>query len=599
MKTNNPPYWSSRASRHVRLELFLLLLVASLPFLPALSRGLVSEDFIILRRLWEQPFWAMAREQFCGPWMGVRLVLFWRPISTFILQLQELLWGVHPFGFLLVQLGTHLLSAALLFMLTRRLFLDQQWPARCVCLLFAVYPLHPNSVLFIASFATIFATSFGLASLLLFIEWRRLNRGYVLVGSVVAFCLSLGSYEGSFILPGLLVLVDIVWLRERGEALDWKGLWRRHLPFIGLALAYLVLRQFLLGAAIGGYSVSSFQPSSLWVILKRFQLRWSYLLIPKYGWLRPGWLDLASEISVFALALGLMVKPRSRFWRFLLGLLWIIVARLPFGDTKVVPADGRYWYLASAGIGFMVVGLAEFFRSRRVRENFLAAVTILITLSYGICLTSIGQRYREASSLVEKIRAQALMLRDPEYPGSAVFLLGVPQYLKNSKGKNIAQVFAWGLSDALGPPFSDPGIRAFPLGSLQVEDCGPLMARLDLGSVWKWGPHGLSLLQFKPTKLDEIQTTGIEDISRGFRFKAIRGVRYRLVIVGRMQTAITPLPQKEGWESVSLPRATVTSDWHLYGDDLYIWIEGRNSKGQLTSSSRLLVLHPASSGLSR
>jgi len=462
-----------------------------------------------------------------------------------------------------------------------------------------VYPLHPNSVLFIASFATIFATSFGLASLLLFIEWRRLNRGYVLVGSVVAFCLSLGSYEGSFVLPALLVLVDVVRLRERGEALDWKGLWRRHLPFIGLALAYLVLRQFLLGAAIGGYSVSSFQPSSLWVLLKRFQLRWSYLLLPKYGWFRPEWLDIASEVGVFGLALSLLVRRHTRSWRFLLGLLWIIVARLPFGDTKVVPADGRYWYLASAGIGFMVVGLAEFFRSRRVRENFLAAVTISITLIYGICLSSIGQRYREASSLVEKIRAQALMLRDPGLPSSARFLLGVPQYLKNSKGENIAQVFAWGLSDALVPPFSDPGVRIFPLGSLRLEDLGPLGDRPDLGSVWKWGHRGFSLIQLEPTKLAEIETTGIEDISRGFRFEAIRGVRYSLVIVGRMQTAVTPLGPKLGWRTVSLTQSPITSDRHLYGDDIYMWLQGRNARGQLTSSSRLLLLHPGSSGLSR
>jgi len=575
-------------------ELATLLAIAALPFLPGLQRGLVSEDFIILRRIWEQPFWSLTWEQIRGPWMGATLVLFWRPLSTLALQLQELVWGVHPLGYLVILLAAHLLNAALLFVLVRRLFPEEKWPARTVCLIFALYPLHPNSVLFIASFATVYATTLGFASLVLLVEGRRRDKKLLLAGSVLSFGLSLACYEAALILPALLITVDLLWSREREEPLRLKALAWRHLPFIALAAGYLILRHQLLGTTVGGYSGSDFQLGSLLVLLRRLQPKWSLLLAPVYAWPRPSWLELAFRLALLVVVGTLLLRKGARSGRILLGLVWIMAARLPFGDTGIVPGNGRYWYVAAGGIGFLAVGIAELLPRPRLREHLVAVVTVLISLAYGVGLTHYVHQYIAASQLVRKIRSQGPRLADPGNPGAARFLIGVPAFITDARRHNVAQVFAWGLGDAFSPPFAKAGIRAFPLGSLHLEEIGPLASRADLGSVWRWTGTTFSRLSVQPRQLATIKVKTISDLRQGVLFQASGDTTHRVITVGRMNPAVTPAPPCEGWCRAPLPVPFIQSVWHLYGDELYAWVEGSDSKGRPVAASRVLRLSPGS-----
>lgn len=575
-----------------RMELLSILVLGSLPFLRALGRGLVSEDYIILRRLWEQPFWPLAWEQIKGPWMGATLVLFWRPLSTFILQIQELLWGVQPLGYLIVLLATHLANTALLFILTRKLFPDEKWPARAVCLFFAIYPLHPNSVLFVASFATVYATTFSLASLVLFVEGRRRQSQLLFAGSIVLFSLSLACYEGAFILPLILVSVDLLGLKEQGLPLDIKALIRRHIGFVALAAGYLLLRNLLLGVTLGGYSGSSFQLSSVWELLARSQPRWSVFLVPVFSWLRPHWLELLTRVVLMTSLAALILKTDARSGRMLFGLLWIMSARLPFGSTVVVPANGRYWYLASAGIGFLAIGLAEFFRRPKVREGFLAVLTVAVTIFYGICLYGYAQEHVAASELATKICSAGSSLVNPEHPESAIFLVGVPGFIKDPRRHNIAQVFAWGLSDALSLPFSNPAIRAFPLQSVGIEKIRPLMSREDLGSVWRWTGKTFRKVRIKPGSFSSIEIRDIDNTSRELQFRALDNANYTAFFLGRLNLIERRVPPGTGWRKMPLPVSYIQSAWHLYHDEVYVWVEASNSSGQVISSSRILSLPP-------
>lgn len=591
MNTNFLHGRSFRPGR-LKLELPIILLLASLPFLAALNRGLVSEDFIILRRLWEQPFWSMFREQFCGPWMGVRIVLFWRPVSTLILQIEELLWGVQPLPYLCVQLAFHLLSVGLLYALAGRLFPGRKWAARGVSLIFALYPLHPNSVLFIASFATVFATTFAFASMYLFIRWRETGKMTWLIGSLGALAMSLMSYEASFVLPILILVIDLVRSRDRGETMKLTGLLRSHGPFFALSAAYLGLRYLLLGTTIGGYSGSSFHPSSLLSLLGHLKMEWSSFFFPLDERLPMGWEDAGILGALGAAAVALAFKGRRRSDHLLLGLIWILVARLPFGQTKVVPANGRYWYLASAGIGLVLIGLSELFSDARRKEAFVCLFTILTASAYGLGLGAFSLKYSEASALAKMIASEISTLRDSVDSDKALFLLGVPTYLQNSRGRNVAQVFAWGLSDSMLPPFSHSHGRVFSLGSLESKDVVPLSRRSDLGSVWKWKQKGFHRVESLSSELQHIEISGRENPSRDLRYRAPGNLSCRLFIVGSMQTMDLKLPRREDWSRLIPPMLAIQSDQHLYGAELYLWIAGWNSEGRLAAVSELLVLPP-------
>ena len=163
---------------HVWPALTLVAAVAAL-YGPATGRYFTSEDFLLLRVLRERPPWQDVLGTLAAPWLGVTIVKFYRPVATTIFALEGVWFGANPLPFNLVHVAVHVadafLVAALAYRLQKRFLVGTpdvraSWLA---ALLFAVYPLHPNAVLFAASFATVFATFFLLASAVLYCRYRE------------------------------------------------------------------------------------------------------------------------------------------------------------------------------------------------------------------------------------------------------------------------------------------------------------------------------------------------------------------------------------------------------------------------------------------
>ncbi|HEY2082778.1 MAG TPA: tetratricopeptide repeat protein, partial [Verrucomicrobiae bacterium] len=150
----------------------------------------------------------------------------WHPLTWISHMLDCQLFGLHAGGPHLVNVALHAANAVLLFLLLQQLT-GAQWRSAMVAGLFALHPLHVESVAWIAERKDVLSTFFGLASLLAYAgyvaqsknpkpEIRNSKPGLWYASSAGFFTLSLLAKPMLVTLPFLMLLLDF-WPLQRVE----------------------------------------------------------------------------------------------------------------------------------------------------------------------------------------------------------------------------------------------------------------------------------------------------------------------------------------------------------------------------------------------
>ena len=94
----------------------------------------------------------------------------WHPLTWLSLMLDCQLFGPNPQAFHLVNLLLHIANAILLFIVLNR-FTKAIWPSAFVAALFALHPLHVESVAWIAERKDVLSTLFWLLTMLAYVRF--------------------------------------------------------------------------------------------------------------------------------------------------------------------------------------------------------------------------------------------------------------------------------------------------------------------------------------------------------------------------------------------------------------------------------------------
>ncbi len=143
---------------------------------------------------------------FCGIWTNFT-VGNWHPLTIFSHQLDVTVFGLKAGWHHLTNVLLHTINTVLLFMVIRA-FTGTIWRSFFVALLFAIHPLHVESVAWVSERKDVLSTLFGLLALL---AYRRYTAGPSLVRMAmvtVFFSFSLMSKPMLVTLPFLLLLLD-------------------------------------------------------------------------------------------------------------------------------------------------------------------------------------------------------------------------------------------------------------------------------------------------------------------------------------------------------------------------------------------------------
>ena len=301
----------------------------------------------------------------------------WHPLTWLSFMLDVQLFGLRPGFHHFTSVVFHVANTLLLFFLLKRMTGDTG-PSGLVAALFALHPLHVESVAWIAERKDVLSALFWFLGILAYVGYvgRKTAGRYLLV--VLWFACGLMSKPMVVTFPFLLLVLDY-WPLRRFDPPRLRGVSRRQLTVVGRALGRLVVEKLPLFALSAAASVVTFvvQKNSgavgsvetfslsaraanavvayatyLWKAV--WPVRLSVLYPYRIG--IPAWEVLGALAVLVVISAMALIACRSRPYS-LAGWLWFLGTLVPVIGVVQVGAQSmadRYTYVPLVGL-FIVV----------------------------------------------------------------------------------------------------------------------------------------------------------------------------------------------------------------------------------------------------
>jgi tetratricopeptide (TPR) repeat protein len=172
---------------------------------------------------------------------------YFRPIFTSLFTVNYALFDNRPFGWHLISILTHASVTFLVFMVSREVT-ERNWVAGLTASLFAVHPVHAESVAWISGITDPLMTLFLLPSFLFYLRFRKVGSWYMLFLSIGFFFLALLSKETAIAFPLVVGYYELFHF-NREEQITHRLVRAVQLlaVFLVPALLYLAMRYYALG----------------------------------------------------------------------------------------------------------------------------------------------------------------------------------------------------------------------------------------------------------------------------------------------------------------------------------------------------------------
>jgi len=322
---------------------------------------------------------------------------YWHPLAWISHMTDVSLFGMNAGGHHLTSLALHVINSALLLLVLARAT-RQLGPSTFVAALFAIHPLHVESVAWVASRKDVLSTLFWMLTCLTYVWYaERRNAGRYLL---VSLCLTLGLLAKPMLvtLPFVLLLLDIWPLgRTEGRLIPRRDSWKCFLklaiektPFFALVFAFSILAyigQKRIGTVVptGDYSIADRVGNAILAYaMYLIKMIWPTGLAPFYPhpadslagasmpWTKVAIAGLALLALTAAIAKFAQNRPYlSTGWLYYLGVLFPVIGLVQVANFGM--AD-RYTYIALTGPFIMVTWGARDALARRLGPKPIATL---------------------------------------------------------------------------------------------------------------------------------------------------------------------------------------------------------------------------------
>jgi len=340
----------------------------------------------------------------------------WHPLTWIAHMMDSQLFGMNAGGHLLVNALIHIANTLLVFWFLFRTT-HARWPSALAAALFALHPLHVESVAWAAERKDTLSTFFGLLSLIAYVRYAKgpSIRRY----AWVAITLVLGLLAKPMLVtwPFVMLLLDYWPLRrfdltprkEMGTKL-WPLL-REKFPLFALVAASAVITTI---AQSHGGAVRTFQDFPIALRLTNALVSYvKYLLLtfwpndlgvyyPYTTSGTPAWQIICAAFLLIGITALCFFQRKIRPY-LVVGWLWFLGALVPvIGIVQVggqTMAD-RYFYIPSIGLFIVIAfGLADIAETRRLAPSLSAAVASGILLALAILTNAQIHRWSNSFTL--------------------------------------------------------------------------------------------------------------------------------------------------------------------------------------------------------
>jgi tetratricopeptide (TPR) repeat protein len=342
----------------------------------------------------------------------------WHPLTWIAHMIDSQLFGMNAGGHLLVNALIHVANTLLLFWFLLRTT-RARWPSAFVAALFALHPLHVESVAWAAERKDTLSALFGLLSLIAYVRYAEAPSIGRYLWTATTLALGLLAKPMLVTWPFVMLLLDYWPLRrfdlKASKELPTK-LWplvREKLPLFVLVAASAVItslaqshagavRTFTefpfaqrLSNALASYAkyvLLAFWPNDLAV----------FYPYPATG--TPAWQTVCAVFMLIGITALCLFQRKSRPY-LVVGWLWFIGTLVPvIGLVQVggqTMAD-RYFYIPSIGLLIAIVfGLTDIAKTWRIVPALSAGITAGILMVLATLTNAQIQRWRDSFTLFE------------------------------------------------------------------------------------------------------------------------------------------------------------------------------------------------------
>jgi protein O-mannosyl-transferase len=315
----------------------------------------------------------------------------WHPLTWLSHMLDVQLYGMAGESHHLTNVVLHILNSLLLFWLLYRT--TRAWrPSTLVALLFAVHPLHVESVAWIAERKDVLSTLFWMLTFHAYVSYVRRPLYHRYLAILALFCFGLMAKPMLVTLPLVLLLFDI-WPLGRlslgsGQRRVWLKLLVEKIPLFALSAVssvFTVLAQSR-GGAVQNFEMLSLSQRVANAVVSYFmyiaQMLWPGDLIAYYHYEPPAvWLIVVSVLILGAVS-GLVVWIAKRYPFLLVGWIWYLCTLLPVIGLVQVGAQSRadrYTYVPLIGLFIIAAwGIPKLLEGRRHLDIGLGVTAAIV-----------------------------------------------------------------------------------------------------------------------------------------------------------------------------------------------------------------------------
>jgi hypothetical protein len=417
----------------------VLMMLTIAVYLPALNSLMVADDFI---KIDQMSFDSAVRSLHVTSGFGRNE---YRPVVAFSYALSAWVWHGTVRGYHFDNVYWHSINTVLFFLwlmlLTRSAAISGM-----AAVIFAVHPTSVERVAWITARDCIVSTIFMLLALIAYTLARRNSErkpGIFECISVISFFLSLLSYEGSVVFPGLLIALEFIIFEQRDQ-----GWWMRlrtafiktrwHILALFIYLAWWI---YLFRGETGQYN-ESFALGSM--------LHNYYSLLYQ---LFHGNAHLAGALY-FGLLFTVFLMQRDRRLLAAFSLLFLLVAFIPFIlSTGFAP---RFAYASSIGYATLValmIHACAALKNARAGVVLAGLVFAVFAGYYAIAVRTRLSDWEAAGRIADAIPRQVKTMH-PNLPSGATLMLShIPQMYGH------AYVYPLGLEAAIKHYYPDSDLR--------------------------------------------------------------------------------------------------------------------------------------------
>lgn len=347
----------------------------------------LSFDFVN----WDDDYYVINNLQVTNPTFDNLLLFFtegntanYHPLTMLSLTLNYVLGGENAFGYHLFNLIFHLFNTLLLYVWVKRTWPNKEYLPLFVAGVFALHPMHVESVAWISSRKDVLFFCFYFLGLINYQRFYTEQKSKYLMVTLLFFILSALSKPTSVVFPIHLLLID--YLTERKLSIQ---LITEKTPFFIVSILTGLATVFVQTDA-GAISIEAYS------VLERLQLA-GYSLnqyLAKFIWpshlssfhpypLRPFDLLVSFSPVIFSTIVGVIIWRWRTHRGIVFGILFflssiaLLIQLVTVGSTIIAE---RYTYLAYVGLSIMVYFVLEELLFKRQTSQQQIGIAFGITL---------------------------------------------------------------------------------------------------------------------------------------------------------------------------------------------------------------------------